>query len=105
MTEGRVYSNTTTLSFDDIDWKTIHGEDYVLSGQVEISYTYEKDLDNEWSLDEVELYFTDIQLADKEGNQVIPDPMTASRAEAYLLGHSRLNDRIDEKVYDDFRNK
>lgn len=105
MTEGRVYSNTTTLPFTDIHWKTVYGEDYELNGEVEITYTFEKDLDNEWSLDEVELYFTDVQLADSEGNQIVPDSMTAARAEAYLIGHTRLNDRIDEKVYDDFNHR
>jgi len=105
MTEGRVYSNTTTLPFSDTYWKMLDDSDAFLSGEVEITYTFEKDLDNEWSLDEVELYFTDIQLADSEGNQIIPDPITAARAEAFLLGHTRLNDRIDEKVYDDFNHR
>ena len=102
MTEGRVYSNTTKLPFEEVHWKTFYGEDFFLSGEVEISYTFEKDLDDEWSLDEVEIYFIDIQMLDGEGEVVNPDALVKSRAEAYLLGHSRLNDHIDEKVYNDF---
>jgi hypothetical protein len=98
-------SGTTRLPFDDIEWEMHEGRTIHLHGMIEVEYTYDKYIDGGWTLDGLEADFIQLEATDSEGSPVELNSIDARRATVFLMGHSKLNDYIDEKVYDDFNNR
>ena len=106
MSEDNRYSNVIDVEFEEYSWPMNNGTTVFLSGSVEIDFAYERySKSDDWSLEDVDIAFTDISAKDEDGEEVALDPLDTMRAEAYLLGHKQFNDWIDGRMSDDFNSQ